>query len=58
MSCIQYCLFEKIGLSRCRKRIGAIAVGMDTNLTIMNKKLEVQGTLVQGNWAYKILSDD
>ena len=34
------------------------SVGMDANLTIMNKKLEVQGTLVQGNWAYKILSDD
>jgi len=36
------------------ERIGAIAVGMDANLTIMNNALEVQGTLIKGNWAYKI----
>jgi len=36
------------------QRIGAIAVGMDANLTIMNKALEVQGTLIKGNWAYQI----
>lgn len=40
-----------LGLSQ---RIGAIAVGMDANLTIMNKALEVQGTLIKGNWAYQI----
>ena len=34
-------------------RIGAIAVGMDANLTIMNNELQVQGTLIKGHWAYQ-----
>lgn len=34
-------------------RMGAIAVGMDANLTIMNQALEVKGTLVKGQWAYQ-----
>jgi len=34
-------------------RIGAIAIGMDASFTIMNKELQVQGTLVKGHWAYQ-----
>ena len=34
-------------------RIGAIVVGMDASFTIMNKELEVQGTLIKGVWAYQ-----
>lgn len=34
-------------------RLGSIAVGMDASLTIMNQALEVQGTLIRGDWAYQ-----
>ena len=34
-------------------RIGAIAVGMDASFTIMNADLQVQGTLIKGQWAYQ-----
>lgn len=34
-------------------RLGGIAVGMEASLTIMNKDLQVQGTLVRGEWAYR-----
>ncbi len=34
-------------------RLGSIAVGMDASLVIMNKELQVQGTLIKGEWAYR-----
>ncbi|MGF1680337.1 N-acetylglucosamine-6-phosphate deacetylase [Photobacterium makurazakiensis] len=34
-------------------RLGSIAKGMDASLTIMNNELQVQGTLINGEWAYK-----
>ncbi|MDX1301331.1 N-acetylglucosamine-6-phosphate deacetylase [Photobacterium sp.] len=34
-------------------RLGSIAEGMDASLTIMNNDLQVQGTLINGEWAYK-----
>ncbi|OLQ72909.1 N-acetylglucosamine-6-phosphate deacetylase [Photobacterium proteolyticum] len=38
-----------LGLS---DRLGSIAEGMEASLTVMNEELEVQGTLVKGEWAY------
>ncbi|MGO2509872.1 MAG: N-acetylglucosamine-6-phosphate deacetylase [Vibrio hibernica] len=37
-------------------RVGSIAIGMEANMTIMNEALEVQGTLVRGDWAYQSCS--
>jgi N-acetylgalactosamine-6-phosphate deacetylase len=34
-------------------RLGSIAVGMDASLTVMNKELQVRGTLVKGKWAFQ-----
>lgn len=34
-------------------RLGSIAVGMDASLTVMNKELQVQGTLIKGEWAFQ-----
>jgi len=33
-------------------RLGSIAEGMEASLIVMNKELEVQGTLIKGEWAY------
>jgi len=35
-------------------RLGSIAVGMDASLTVMNKELQVQGTLIKGKWAFQV----
>lgn len=34
-------------------RLGHIALGRDANLTLMNDDLQVQGTLLKGEWAYR-----
>lgn len=34
-------------------RLGSIAKGMEASLTIMNEDLQVQGTLIKGEWAYQ-----
>jgi len=33
-------------------RLGSIAKGMEASLTVMNEALQVQGTLINGEWAY------
>lgn len=33
-------------------RLGSIVKGKDASLTVMNEALEVQGTLIKGEWAY------
>ncbi|WP_299017853.1 N-acetylglucosamine-6-phosphate deacetylase [uncultured Photobacterium sp.] len=35
-------------------RLGGIAEGMDASLTVMNEDLQVQGTLIKGQWAYHV----
>ncbi|MGF1735210.1 N-acetylglucosamine-6-phosphate deacetylase [Photobacterium satsumensis] len=35
-------------------RLGSICEGMDASLTIMNTALEVQGTLIKGEWVYRL----
>lgn len=34
-------------------RMGSIAVGLEANFTIMNNDLQVQGTIINGQWAYQ-----
>ncbi|MEI8672342.1 N-acetylglucosamine-6-phosphate deacetylase [Vibrio sp. SA48] len=34
-------------------RLGSIAAGMDASLIVMNETLQVQGTLIKGEWAYQ-----
>ncbi|MGF1724797.1 N-acetylglucosamine-6-phosphate deacetylase [Photobacterium nomapromontoriensis] len=34
-------------------RLGAIATGMEASFTIMDKELQVQGTLIKGQWAFR-----
>ncbi|MDO6498786.1 N-acetylglucosamine-6-phosphate deacetylase [Photobacterium sanguinicancri] len=34
-------------------RLGSIAEGMDASLIVMNEALQVQGTLLKGEWAYQ-----
>ncbi|WP_064609485.1 N-acetylglucosamine-6-phosphate deacetylase [Photobacterium sp. J15] len=34
-------------------RLGVIAEGMEASLTVMNEELQVQGTLIKGQWAYQ-----
>ena len=34
-------------------RLGSIAEGMEASLTVMNEDLQVQGTLIKGEWAFQ-----